>query len=77
MSEKDAFNKCATVYDQTRKAGITEDELAQGINDKTGLKNQERKRRMAMDTPKKVLVSRQFPKIGLELLEQQGFDLTL
>jgi glyoxylate reductase len=30
-----------------------------------------------METPKKVLVSRQFPKIGISLLEQAGFELTL
>jgi glyoxylate reductase len=29
------------------------------------------------DTPKKVLVSRKFPDIGIELLEQAGFELTL
>ncbi len=30
-----------------------------------------------METPKKVLVSRQFPEIGISLLEQAGFELTL
>jgi glyoxylate reductase len=31
----------------------------------------------SMETPKKVLVSRQFPEIGISLLEQAGFELTL
>ncbi|MBA3010239.1 MAG: D-glycerate dehydrogenase [Proteobacteria bacterium] len=30
-----------------------------------------------MDTPKRVLVSRQFPEIGIELLARAGFELTL
>jgi glyoxylate reductase len=31
----------------------------------------------SMESPKKILISRQFPEIGMALLEQAGFELTL